>query len=384
MPTHIEWTDETWNPVTGCSKVSQGCKHCYALREWPRLAANPATAYFGREFTDVACHPERLDAPLRWAKPRKIFVNSMSDLFHESVPDDFIDRVFAVMALCPQHTFQVLTKRPERMLRYMTQDDGYGRWGFIDGRAREIYAAQHGRRFPAGKILLGPLPNVWLIVSVEDQPTADERIPILLKTPAAVRGISAEPLLGPVDVEPWLYRSAPNCDKGFLQMENGEDGYCARCYGHVSDPIHTNPERVIDWVIVGGESGPKARPMHPDWVRSLRDQCAQAGVPLLFKQWGEWRPIDQMEEAEHSALYKSRVKASSWESQDAMDDIYGRACTVPTGVVHLDGSLHGICEPMSFLQGTCSMQTFRVGKKASGRLLDGMLHDAYPPAKGIA
>lgn len=306
MPTKIEWTDETWNPTTGCSKVSQGCKNCYALREWPRLAANPkATAYFGREFTDVAVHPERLDAPLRWTKPRKIFVNSMSDLFHQDVPDDFIDRVFAVMALSPQHTFQVLTKRPERMLAYMTQD-GHGRWGFIDGRARQIYAAQHGRRFPPGKILLGPLPNVWLGVSVEDQATADARIPLLLQTPAVVRWISAEPLLGPVSLARWLRQRS---DYVIHSSDYGFEFY--------------NETPPLDWIVVGGESGPKARPMHPDWVRSLRDQCAASGVAFLMKQWGSWAPTAAISGAGDGLLTK-------------------------------------------------------VGKKAAGRLLDGVLHDAYP------
>ncbi len=311
MPTNIEWADETWNPTTGCSKVSQGCKNCYALREWPRLAANPkATAYFGREFADVACHPERLDAPLRWTKPRKVFVNSMSDLFHEDVPDDFIDRVFAVMALSPRHTFQVLTKRPERMLAYMTQD-GHGRWGFIDGRARQIYAAQHGRRFPAGKILLGPLPNVWLGVSVEDQANAEERIPLLLQTPAAVRWISAEPLLGPVNL------SALRLSGGeFDALRGGDVGRSGR--------VETWP--ALSWVVAGGESGPKARPMHPAWVSGLRDQCAAAGVAFLMKQWGAWVPAE----------------ASSGAGDGLMA---------------------------------------KVGKKAAGRLLDGVLHDSYPAGR---
>ncbi len=298
MPTKIEWTDETWNPVTGCSKVSQGCKNCYALREWPRLAANPkATAYFGREFTDVTVHPDRLGVPLRWTKPRKVFVNSMSDLFHEDVPFDFIDRVFAVMALSPQHVFQILTKRPQRMRDYMTFDD-HGRWGFIDGRARQIYTQQHGRPFPPGKILLGPLPHVWLGVSVEDQAMADERIPLLLQTPAAARWISAEPLLGEIDL------TALRLSGGHFDALRGGD------VGR-SSVVETWP--ALSWVVCGGESGPNARPMHPEWTRSLRDQCAEARVPFLFKQWGEY---------------------------DA--------------------------------------DRVRVGKKAAGRLLDGVQHDSYP------
>lgn len=306
MSTKIEWTDETWNPVTGCSKVSQGCKNCYAMREWPRLAGNPKTAYFGREFTDVRCHPERLDQPLRWSKPRRIFVNSMSDLFHPDVPDDFIDRVFAVMALSPQHTFQVLTKRPERMRAYMNHGEGFGRWGFIDGRARQIYAERNRAPFPTGKVLLGPLPNVWLGVSVEDDATACTRIPLLLDTPAAKRWISAEPLLGFIDLEPYIQH---------------------RYLDHVA----TMPR--LDWVVVGGESGPNARPMHPDWARSLRDQCVGAGVPFLFKQWGEWAPREP---------YASELMES--------DELCGK----------WDGT------------------SYRYGKRVAGRLLDGVLHGGYP------
>ncbi len=241
--TGIEWTEATWNPVTGCSKVSQGCKNCYALREWPRMAGNPATVYYGREFTDVRCHPERLDQPLRWKRPRRIFVNSMSDLFHESVPDEFIAKVFNVMVEAKQHTFQVLTKRPERMLDFMIGSSGAG------------------LNYP-------PIPNIWFGVSVEDQETADQRIPILLQVPAVVRWISAEPLLGKIDLRGWLDVEA-DCPCGEISC------------------LHD----AINWVVVGGETGAnKARCMLPDWVRSLRDQCSSAGVPFFFKQWGEFAP----------------------------------------------------------------------------------------------
>jgi len=203
LKTKIQWTDATWSPVSGCSKVSAGCKHCYAERDWPRLAKNPKSPYFGRDFTDVRCHPERLDQPLRWRKPRRIFVNSMSDLFHESVPDSFIDEVFAVMSRCGDdttprfdafdaHQFQVLTKRPARMRRYMEDE--------IRGSA----VCARRLKYRGGSLIEWPPPNVWLGVSVEDQATADERIPILLQTPAAVRFVSAEPLLNPVDLSQWL------------------------------------------------------------------------------------------------------------------------------------------------------------------------------------
>lgn len=267
--TGIEWTEATWNPVTGCTKVSQGCKHCYAERDWARLSAprTPPNIYTGRAFTDVRCHPERLDQPLRWTKPRRIFVNSMSDLFHEDVPDDFIDRVFAVMALTPSHTYQVLTKRPERMLNYMTEGDGFGRWGFIDGRARQILRAFNGREIPTGKILLGPLPHVWLGVSVEDQETADARIPLLLQTPAAVRFLSCEPLLGPVDLNHMWSK----------QVQRAAIGqYIPGMYNK------------LNWVIVGGESGPKARPFSVDAADAIVRQCAAANVPCFVKQIGRY------------------------------------------------------------------------------------------------
>lgn len=299
--TGIEWTDATWNPVTGCSKVSQGCKHCYALRDWPRMSANPKTVYFGRQFTDVRCHPERLDQPFRWTKPRLIFVNSMSDLFHEAVPDEFIDRVFAAMARARQHTYQVLTKRADRMAAYLNDPD----------RKNRILAASVSLGWAGMMDMPWPIPHVWIGVSVEDQAAADERIPMLLDTPAAVRWISAEPLLGPVD----------------LLATPAGDILC-RCGGC----LEMTPDTRLDWVVVGGESGPKARPMHPDWARSLRDQCAAAGVPFLFKQWGEWGP--------------------NWYNDDSGQKIEG------------------------------SEWMDRMGKKSAGRLLDGMHHDGYP--KGAA
>lgn len=366
MSTKIEWTDETWNPVTGCSKISQGCKNCYAMREWPRLAGNPKTAYFGREFTDVRCHPERLDQPLRWSKPRRIFVNSMSDLFHPDVPDDFIDRVFAVMALSPQHTFQVLTKRPERMRAYMNHGEGFGRWGFIDGRARQIYAERYRAPFPTGKVLLGPLPNVWLGVSVEDQAAADERIPLLLETPAAVRWISAEPLLGPINLESVLW---PN--KGGHRVDVLRAGYWNAAgyrYGGPSAELgaerglftnHSDMAR-LDWVVAGGESGPNARPMHPDWARGLCDQCVAAGVPFLFKQWGEWAP--RRPESERDGL----DGATNLPAIDMW----------PCGYIARDGAEFR-ARPAS-TDNVLRQAMWRVGKKAAGRLLDGAQYDGYP------
>ncbi len=241
--TKIEWSQATWNPVTGCTKVSEGCDHCYAEMIAHRFAGTKA---YPNEF-GVTLRPERLDQPLRWRKPRRIFVNSMSDLFHDDVPNDYIARVWAVMAEARQHTFQILTKRPGRMrslLRSATFWAAFWAAGVHDRTGLDVSSS--------------PLSNVWLGVSVENQKWADVRIPVLLDTPAAVRFLSCEPLLGPVDLA-W--------------REDGPDGEASFPAG-------------IDWVIVGGESGPGARPMHPDWARSLRDQCQNAGVPFFMKQTG--------------------------------------------------------------------------------------------------
>jgi len=214
MPTksNIEWTEMTWNPVTGCTKISQGCKHCYAERMAKRLTAMGSDRY--RNGFRVTLHPDLLDVPRKWRQPRVVFVNSMSDLFHEDIPDAFIQRVFATMRDCPQHTFQVLTKRAGRL-------------------------AALAPRLPWPH-------NVWMGVSVEDARVVD-RIGYLQKVPAAVRFVSLEPLIGPLEG---------------LRLEG------------------------IDWAIVGGESGPRARPMKPEWVKSILRQCRAASVAFFFKQWG--------------------------------------------------------------------------------------------------
>ena len=260
--TAIEWTDATWNPVTGCSKVSEGCRNCYAATLAPRLAAMGQKGYTTLPWTkrnaarNVQLHAERLDAPLRWAKPRRVFVNSMSDLFHELVPFEFVDRVFAVMALASRHTFQVLTKRPERMAEYTSTPDRAQRIGAyltldvnLDGpMLRGLDGAVMGRWRREGVPL--PLPNVWLGTSVEDSRVLG-RVDHLRETPAAIRFLSCEPLIGPLDR---------------LDLEG------------------------IHWVIVGGESGPGHRHIEVDWVRDIREQTADAGAAFFFKQWGGATP----------------------------------------------------------------------------------------------
>jgi protein gp37 len=320
----IEWTEKTWNPVRGCSIVSPGCVNCYAMKQahrfsWPTVYSNPHTGEVqkeggpyegltkmtkaGPQWTGVVRTVESaLLEPLSWRKPVRVFVNSMSDLFHEDVPDAFIDRVFAVMALAPRHTFQILTKRAERMRAYFSdlnlrneligiegeRISGFDRYG-SDGLAP-------WSRWPL------PLKNVWLGVSVEHQHFADERIPLLLQTPAAIRFISAEPLLGPVDLSRFLTPcDSDNQHSGSEHSRKDGDVPAARVAdlqrqrprwdkstGHdQSDQIaERQGVRNLEWVIVGGESGAGARPFDLAWARSIVQQCKAAGVACFVKQVG--------------------------------------------------------------------------------------------------
>ena len=274
--TSIEWSDEVWNPVRGCSRVSPGCDNCYAMKQAHRFDG-PGGPYEGLttiragkvDWSGVARFvPEMLDAPLHWKKPRRVFVNSMSDLFHHSITNEQIAAAFGVMAACPQHTFQVLTKKAERLpewFAWMADRTCHGAYdtAAITRRAMMLAEDVGGPRYidlGMGALEHWPLRNVHLGVSVEDQQRADERIPYLLKTPAAVRFVSAEPLIGPVDLSIFLYH-------GVVEANPGDADYDA-----------------LNWVIAGSESGHRARLMNEDWVRSLRDQCAAAHVPFFYKQ----------------------------------------------------------------------------------------------------
>ena len=263
--TKISWTDATWNPVTGCSPVSEGCRNCYAERDWPRLSSNNKTIYFGRTFSDVQLHKERLSIPLKWRRPRKIFVNSMSDLFHPSLSDEEIDQVFAVMALAQEHIFQILTKRPERMKEYFSKlEQDMARRFHLFQTIRDIAQTERIQKVLDPEVSFGlPLKNVWLGVSVENQEAADDRIRILLEIPATLHWISMEPLLGPVSLE--------EVPVGML--------------GPLRPGAKTNLPKV-KWVVVGGESGPAARPMEGDWLRKIKYECEAANVPLFVKQLG--------------------------------------------------------------------------------------------------
>lgn len=265
MTTAIEWADEVWNPVTGCTKVSAGCKHCYAerlhmMRHQAYLAGKALPAQYAQPFEVVQLHPERLSMPAHWKRPRKIFVNSMSDLFHEDVPVDYIANVFAVMALEDRHIYIVATKRAKRMYDVVTSDEF----------AREYMECIRILTENSWTGVYEPLPNVWLLVSVENQQAADERVPYLLHTPAAVRGVSVEPMLGPVD---FVYK------KGHYET-NLLTGWMTTA----AEPI---PCPSLDWVICGGETGPDARPMNVAWARALRDQCRDADVPFFYKRGGQ-------------------------------------------------------------------------------------------------
>jgi protein gp37 len=257
----IDWLNipgfkgETWNPIIGCSKVSPGCENCYAEKMAKRLAYIDKTAHYNAVLNGYAGHTkitgwngktvlvdDQLEKPLKWKNPRAIFVCSMGDLFHDTVPFEWIDKVIGVIRDNPQHVFLILTKRPQNMKTYF--EEYYGK----------------GKIFDASLVL----PNLWLGVTAENQLTADARIPILLSIPAAKRFVSIEPMLEAI------------CLKKWLMVEKDKDGL-SRGFGN------------LDWIIVGGESGHKARPMHPEWVRSIRNQCKTANVPFFFKQWGEWK-----------------------------------------------------------------------------------------------
>lgn len=339
----IEWTEATWNPIAGCSVVSPGCTNCYAMRRVaPRLAANPATPHYAGTVMPSKAGPvwtgkigiasdRVLTAPLRWRAPRTVFVNSMSDLFHEDVPDAVIDRVFAVMALSPQHTFQVLTKRSARMRAYCDN-----RGGGVSKRISMI---------ATDTLVRWPLPNVWLGVSAERQQEADERVPDLLATPAAIRFVSAEPLLGPIDlntIELRRFGSLPN------EMSQRLGDYVLPLRGAFTD----SPK--IDWVITGFESGNGARPGHPDWARSIRDQCAAASVAYFHKQNGVWRVV-----------YDRDRDDPDWRRCDAV------AAETPQGRwLNLAGG-HGF-------HGERLVRVVPATKKVAGRLLDGVEHNGFP------
>jgi len=374
--TSIEWTDTTWNPTRGCRRISPGCEHCYAERQANRQKS-PGRAYEGlvvlrangpRWTGEGRFIADALDQPLRWREPRRVFVDSMSDLFFEAFTFEQIAAVFGVMAAAPQHTFQVLTKRPERAVEFFkwiveqgaelqasvgedppatTSAEGSACLSFLS----DLHDLGDRAMIDAYNRAPWPLPNVWLGVSVEDQKRADERIPLLIQCPAAVRFLSVEPMLEGL-------RGVLNCPTcGGVGRSLGGEMRCPDCEGSgVMRPgrrtLLGRPMVAIDWVICGGESGHGARPMHPAWARSLRDQCVAAGVPFFFKQWGAWgqraqddgHPFDTLASHERDRL------------------------VAPDGTVH--------CSRAS--AGPAAVPMTRVGKSVAGRLLDGRTWDEMP------
>ncbi|KNY21731.1 phage Gp37/Gp68 family protein [Methylobacterium sp. ARG-1] len=356
----IEWTAATWQIVTGCTIDTPGCTNCYAMKlAGTRLRNHPSRVGLTRETKagpvwtgEVRFNEQWLLQPLLWARGRNIFVAAHGDLFHPGVPDEVLDRIFAVMAASSQHTFQVLTKRSGRMRAYLSAPDLVARIiAVLEAMSREIGPGRNSRDprggagwncFAAAENLklgnersswpLWPLKNVWLGVSAEDQRRADERVPDLLATPAAVRFVSAEPLLGPIDftsISTMRFRGAE-----VLNSLTGE------LQGMFGDPCRTTLPP-LSWIIVGGESGPGARPMHPDWARQIRDACAAAGTAYLFKQWGAWGP---------GSLFPDAIPGS--RSYDFGDSSLGDDQSV-----------------------------WLVGKKVAGRLLDGVEHNGFPEVR---
>ncbi|MGP3699223.1 phage Gp37/Gp68 family protein [Rhodobacter sp. NSM] len=403
--TTIEWCrnedgspGSTWNPITGCTLASPGCQFCYAADlAATRLSSHQSRAGLTKRNAagvaawtgEVRLNEQWLDSPLRWKRPRRIFVCAHADLFHEAVPDEWIDRVFAVMALAPQHTFQVLTKRAARMREYVTGGAWRRAMDIVCDRAVNemlgVVLSMPGMmpppELPGRRVALHhwPLPNVWLGVSAEDQQRADERIPDLLSTPAAVRFGSFEPLLGPLDLTRWMPKPyfymarCGGCGRIATSEEWGadeDDCWCQHCY---SRDIHEIGG--LDWTIVGGESGRHARPMHPDWARSLRDQAQTAGVPFLFKQWGEWgagsvkmstgEPVFR----EFTDFQQWVNKASTWVNGGICLDARGRQCRIGADMMRArdEGAF-----PVTIMH--------RVGKARSGRLLDGREWNEMPEA----
>jgi protein gp37 len=329
--TQVDCADATWNPVRGCSWVSRGCEHCHAERTAARLAGrgqpyeglvDDSGLWNGR----VILVHHTLAHPLRWTRPRRVCVNSTGDLFHPGVPVDWVDRVFAVMALSPLHTFQISTKHPGRMLAYLKQvrRDSWEHYG-----AAIVHAANGGTvadaraRVNRDALRSHPLPNVWVGVSVEDQASLDERLPILARTPAACRFVACEPLLGPLDFTPPHWRGT--------NLRNNEG-------------LHE-----LDWLIAGGESGPGARPMHVDWVRGLRDACrcrdyqGRPPLPFFFKSWGNW-------------LHASQLSAREFEAHDEV--------------------FRWTNETLDY--------SVRMPKKNAGRMLDGRTWLELPPFQAAA
>lgn len=371
----IEWTDKVWNPIRGCSKVSAGCKNCYAERMASRFSG-PGQPYDGLVWRpgdgrgtgwtgEARFIPSMLTTPLSWRKPCRVFVNSMSDLFHESLTDDAIDAIFGAMWAClyigrgatEGHTFQVLTKRPQRMLDYLSTDRREA-WA---SRAVHIGGGvDPDAIYDQVRYYDGPHPRIHLGVSIENQAAADERVPLLLQCPAAVRWVSCEPLLGAVDL--CQIKTTDGASVVALDAEGAPYLNALRGATFWPEGDHGANVNAIDWVVVGGESGPNARPMHPFWAMALRDQCRDAGVPYFFKQWGEWCP--------RSSCYHTLADGRDLAKLDPESKRWPCIKLTDTG---RDGWQLGSDGESAYMQ--------RVGKKMTGDLLEGKRYQMFPGDK---
>lgn len=337
--TTIEWTEFNWNPFLGCRHKSDGCKNCYAESIASRFSGidkngkvlpfSSIAEKFNKEprwTGEVGLNETILLEPLKRKIPTAYFVNSMSDTFYSKFPDEWIDKLFAVMAACPQHTFQVLTKRADRMKEYFNVNSVV--WVDRIIKTSMYFPITIGVEAKMG-IVQFPLSNVWLGASIENQKTAMDRIPHLLTTPSAIRWVSAEPLLGKIDL---------------TFIEN--DGYKLNCLtGRQKDmgrPCEDAPSN-LNWVVVGGESGLNARPMHPDWVRSIRDQCVAANIPFFFKQWGSWFPVCELPPEGNWSIGKKKAITHTHLWDDERKNV-----------------------------------SVKIGKKNAGRFLDGRTWDEFP------
>lgn len=357
----IQWTEATWNFIVGCNRVSAECDHCYAIREAARMAGNPnakiKAVYDGLTTTRnerldwtgvVRFVEERLDIPLRWQRPRRIFVASLSDPFHHLVRVGDLARAWAVMYLAGWHVFQVLTKRADRM-RAILNDPAFER--LVRDTARAMIADGYAlRAHPAP--WQWPLKNVWLGVSVGTQEAASKRIAWLLRTPAQERFLSCEPLLGEVNLDHYLVTDWTRIGDNPAQQLRGN--------------VHYHGPHAISWIIVGGESGPNARPMHPKWERDIRQQAIAAGARYHFKQWGEWIPKTQIADFRRDVGLGGWVVRSEWTP---------RIQDKPWGCLDIHGTFQEETTTWNGNQEArrddYEVTVYRVGKNTAGRLVDG-------------
>jgi len=376
--TKIEWTwfpgykGQTWNPVAGCDIVSPGCTRCYAMstarrNELMSAAVGKVSPYAGTTKVvngqavwtgEVRLVESALDKPLGWEKPRAIFVNSMSDLYHEKVSRDALARIFARIAVTPQHLYIIVTKRSVRMREYHCTEEIAVDW--FEAVDNELARAHDWRHGPVRAVTY--LPNVILVVSTEDQKRADERIPDLLATPAACRGVSYEPALGPIDFRN-IYSATPTSSILALNALTGTRGR-PRYGGGITDMGGSWPK--LDWIIAGGESGPRARPAHPDWFRSVRDQCAAAGTAFFFKQWGSFGP-------EHP----------DWPRAEGIALANDGTAYDPADLAYPDGRRRGEAIRAGHDQANLSMM-YRQSKGTAGCSLDGREYNEFPSMENAA